>query len=98
MPARPRESPSRAGSSVPWPVLPQALSAAARASAQAAAVVLAGRRIGAGILLGALGAGAARPSGVHPRVRAEARRLRGFVSRHADPRQRTLGRILEHEP
>src|SRR3954447_20585910 len=98
MPASPRERPSRAGSSVPCPVLPHPASAAATASAQAAAVVLAGRRMRARILVGALGAGPAGPRPAPPGVGAEAGGLLGLVPGHRHPRQRPLGRILEHEP
>src|SRR4051812_41394330 len=101
MPARPSERPSRAGSSVPWPELPPqpAARAAASARAQAAAVVLAGRRIGARILLGAtLVPGTPRASRVHPRVRAEAGRLERLVAGDAHPGERAVRGVLEHEP
>src|SRR4051812_17305764 len=98
MPASPSDSPSRAGSSVPCPLLPQPTSAAVSASTQAAAVVLAGRRIGARILGTCLVARAPGPRGVHPGVRPEPGRLERLVAGHADARERALGRILEPQP
>src|SRR5215216_1246912 len=97
MPARPSERPSRAGSSVPCPLLPQPASPAATTSAHATAIVFPGIR--GRILLGtAFAAGAARAGRVHARARSEARGLERLVPSHARASERALGRLLEHEP